>query len=413
LEKLEKIDAENKEFYDQSYEKVTSGAYSIKDILGFDLKKPAVFIPRVPCAHVAPSIVSSCEPAREKSATSILTLLPLYNTLIYPIAPRFKDAKMSEATFRAANDISLEDFLKIVETGRIVPYFVSRYKNYDLSFLQHFLEPGLPRISQLHMDLVRSQNNCNLVNGDCSKCQASGETAKKDISAFMEEGEKPKSHGSCHVCLSIMYNIGINREDILKTTSPLRTICATIDVLASRNLEAAFQTNCPIVRESLGLFAGAPEIADPIEAVVEGLKVKYTSDLDLESYLHLIDEKTTRAVREVITKIMEDPFASKYSERLNSKVFEFNREVEEVGKSKTAKFYHAVSDIAVYGGAEFTKRQARGYFHPKKKDIHRVSEWIASKLMDIHAKATGKDWTIAQLYRTRWKIEQCKKQSHE
>jgi len=83
-------------------------------------------------------------------------------------------------------------------------------------------------------------------------------------------------------------------------------------------------------------------------------------------------------------------------------------EIEEIGKSKAAKFYSAVSDVAVYGGSSFVERQTNSHVKIAKKDLHKASEWIASKLMDLHAMATGKDWTIAQLYRTRWKIEHCK-----
>jgi hypothetical protein len=42
-----------------------------------------------------------------------------------------------------------------------------------------------------------------------------------------------------------------------------------------------------------------------------------------------------------------------------------------------------------------------------KGDAHKVSEWIASKLLDVHAKATGKDWPLAQIYKTRTKIGNC------
>lgn len=409
MKNLERIDAENKEFYKASYENVVTGKYSVKDILGFELKNPTVFVPRVPCSHIAPSIRQHCEPAREKPTSSILTLLPMYNTLLYPVSPTYLKAKVTEAVFEKTNDISLTDFLKAVEKGRIIPYFQARYKYYDANFVQHFLESGLPRIPRAQMELINRRNVCKLTNSDCKKCREHKEEALKDISALGEGQRKPEHYDSCAACLSRVYEMGIPKESLFKTTNPLQILCAIRDVLSSRNVGATVQTNCPRVKEALGLFAGGPEIADPLEAVVEGLKVKYTTELDFESYLALIDGKTTRAVREVTKKIMADPFASKYSERLNSKIFEFNREIEEVAKSKTAKFYHAVSDIAVYGGSKFVEQKTQGYLHGGKKHLQKVSDWVASKLMDFHARATGKDWTIAQLYRTRWKIEQCKK----
>lgn len=407
----QKIDAENREFYDQYYDPVVTGKWSIEDILGFNLKEPIVFLPRVFCGRLTPSIKSYCSLMREKPATSILTLLPLYDKLAYPISPIYGGARMSDDTFEDANEISLPDFLKIVEQGRIIPYFVSEYQQYDISLMQHFLEPGIPRISFHHMGLIRKQNACKLTNGDCEKCKAIGKIAKKDLVDILEKPALSEEDEGCASCLGIAYSIGIKKDDILKTTTRRQTLCAIIDIVASRNMGAVFQTNCPIGREALGLFAGVPEVKNAIESIVDGLKVKYTPDLNFESYLELLDGKTTRAVREITKKILEDPFAAKYSERLNSKIFAFNREVEEVAKTRTAKFYHAISEIAVYGGNKFVERQAQGYFQARKKDLHRVSEWIASKLMDLHAKVTRKDWTIAQLYRTRCKIEQCKKYS--
>lgn len=410
MKSLEKIDAENEEFYETSYKNVVTGKYSTSDITGFDLEAPNVFIPRVPCAHVAAeSEYGYCTLAVEKPTVSILTLLPLYNTLIFPIFPKFSEAKVTQATFEKINDIAPREFLKAVWKGRIIPYFTSLYQNYDNDFLQHFLEPGLPRISSPHMSLIRKLNTCSLSDGDCEACNEKHRIAEKDVSAIAEVLKKREIPHDCISCLFRAYAIGISKETLLKTSSPLFTLCATQDVLASRNIDAAFQTNCPNAMEALSLFAGTSEIPEPIDTIVKGLKVKYTRELDFESYLELLDGKTTRAIKKVTERILEDPFASKYSEQLNSKIFEFNREIEEVAKSKTAKFFHAVSDIAVYGGSKFVERRTKGYIQLGKEHLQKASEWLASKLMDFHARATGKDWTIAQLYRTRWKLAQCKK----
>ena len=405
-----KIDAENKEFYKQSYDDVVSGKWSIRDIIGFETKEPRVFVLGTTCAHLAPSIVSHCEHAREKPVSSILTLLPTYNTLLYPIISKFGGKKMSEAAFKDANDMSLTDFLKVVERGRIIPYFTTGYQAYDTDFLHHFLDTGVPRISRYHMELIKRQNSCKLVDGDCKKCHDASAFARKDLPDFFETPALHEEHKGCTGCLAFAYCLGIKKDAILQVVSPSpqQTLCAIVDVVASRNTEAVFQTNCPIGAGALGLFTGVSGIENAIEAIVDGLRIKYTPDLHFESYLELLDGKTTRAVREIIKKILEDPFAAKYSERLNSRIFAFNREVEEVAKTRTAKFYHAISDITVYGGNKFIERQTQGYLQARKKDLRRVSEWMASKLMDIHAKVTGKDWTIAQLYRTRCKIEQCK-----
>ena len=103
--------------------------------------------------------------------------------------------------------------------------------------------------------------------------------------------------------------------------------------------------------------------------------------------------------------------ALKYSERLNAKIFEYDREIEEVANTRMAKFYHAVSDIAVYGGNKFVERQSQGFIKGTKKELSQISEFIGSKLMDTHARITGKDWTFAQIYRFKCKIKDCAKQN--
>jgi len=60
MKNLKKIDAENEDFFKQSKDNVVSGKWSIEDIVGFKLKEPTVFLPRVSCGHLAPSIASFC-----------------------------------------------------------------------------------------------------------------------------------------------------------------------------------------------------------------------------------------------------------------------------------------------------------------------------------------------------------------
>jgi hypothetical protein len=93
-------------------------------------------------------------------------------------------------------------------------------------------------------------------------------------------------------------------------------------------------------------------------------------------------------------KYIPQKWAAKYSDPLNSKIFEFNREVRELALSRSAAFYEAVSEMAVYGGTKFVERQTKGIIKPKKKSLYKAEEWIASKLMDVHAKVTEKDWTL-------------------
>ena len=405
---IKRIDEENDSFFKESIEDVVRGKMTIRDILGFEIKKPAVLMPSPPCGHLASSVASRCAWISEKPTTSIFSLLPLYDALVYPIQPKRDKEIVSEAAFETAHDISLKDFLSIAERGKIIPYFPRGYSDYDVNLIGHFLEPGLPRISAAHMSLIEKMNVCSIVNSDCGRCREMTATSRKDITEVFKRPLTEKDKG-CYSCLALAYSNGITKDQIMQLKHPEATLCLFSEIFSSRNLDSVFKSNCPLADDALGVFSGLRTNERAIETIVSGLKVKYTAELDLESYLSVLDGRTTRAVREIVKKILDDPFAAKYSEALNSKVFEFNREIGELATSRSAAFYEAVSEIAVYGGTKFIERQSEGFLKARKKDLGRVEEWIASKMMDVHAKVTGKDWTIAQLYKTRCKIEQCGK----
>jgi hypothetical protein len=182
---------------------------------------------------------------------------------------------------------------------------------------------------------------------------------------------------------------------------------ALYDIIISRNLNSIIKTNCQIAKDALGICSGFNNSDEALDLIAKGLKISYSPEIDVGTYLDFLDEKTTRAVREVVAKLMKDPYAMKYSERLNARLCDLNKEIEEIGKTRSAKFYHAMSDIAVYGGSKYLEAKSGSTISIKKGDAHKVSEWIASKLLDVHAKATGKDWTLAQIYKTRTKIGNC------
>lgn len=415
MSKPGKIDAENDQFYKESYEKVVRGKWKLDDIIGFELKKPVSFVPRVRCAHIGPSIASACGIFGKGAVHSFFTLLPLYDTILYPISPQYRSQKVSVATFERTNDISMTNFLSAVERGRVIPYFTNNYEDYNVEFVENFLEPGIPRISNRHLELIRRQNLCKFVGGDCKKCDDIKKLARKDLLDFLEEEERenPEPFSGCSRCIDLAYAIGLSKDEILKCairrkTRPRYVLCSIKEILPSRNIDGVFQTNCPISKETLNLFVRFPGIDSVVENVVNGLKIKYSPDMDFETYLNVLDERTTRAIREIVTKIMEDPFAVRYSERLNSVIFEYNRQIEDVARTKAARFYESISDIAVYGGSKFVERKTQGFVKARKQDLQGVSKWAASKLLDVHARLTGKDWTITQLYRTRCKLEELK-----
>jgi hypothetical protein len=153
----EKIDQENSQFFNEMIDKVEHGKSNIKEILGFDIEGAAVFIPRVPCAHISPT-PRDCKSAAD-GVLSLFSLAPIYDTVIYPIDAGTNDGVLNENTFKAFNNISLEDFLVFVEKKRIVPYFSKRYQKFDKDFIGKFLELGLPRISSAP-SLLNTSNEC-------------------------------------------------------------------------------------------------------------------------------------------------------------------------------------------------------------------------------------------------------------
>ncbi len=398
INRIERIDAENVQFFKEQIDDVEVGKLSVKDILGFNIDKSTVFIP-----EFCPFLVM-----RKSDSSAIFSLVPMYNTVIYPVYSSIEGIIVNESNFQTINGMPLKDFLVFIEKGHIIPYFHTKYSNYDENLIRNFLEPGMPRISIQHMHLVRWLNSKNFEN-NIQKLGVAKDvaTAQKDLSNLLKQPED--SLISCAECLVAAYAMGIEKSKILGSTNTRRLLCGFMDIVASRNLNAVFKTSCKETEEALGLFACNDDFPEPVDAIVKGLKVKYSPELDLESYLNLLDGKTTRAIRQITSNIMEDPFSIKYSEHLSSKIFEYNQEIEEVGRSRAARFYQAVSDIAVYGGNEYVSRQTNALVKANKNNLNRASELIASKLIDIHAKVTGKDWTIAQLYKTRCNIERCKK----
>lgn len=373
--------------------------YSIKELMGFHFQVPSVLTPKLKCPHNTA--------ITETNSSSIFSLTPLYNTIIYPIYEEYNDITLTEKTFHEMTGISLKDFMVFVEKGRIIPYFQRTYARYDPEFIKVFLEPGLPRISYYHMLLLRQQNNCKAMNRRCDECALLQEKSFNELKPLIKRSDDGETRG-CAACFSMLLASGVNKDAILKSQQVGTTICSLVEASIAKNMGTALKTNCTIAKNALDLLSAQtnPEILD---AIVKGLKVSYSPDLDLESYLNLLDGKTTKAIKQITEKILSDPFAREYTDVLNAKLFEYNREIEEVSKSRSAKFYHAISDIAVYSAKKAVENAIQSDVKIEKKTLHESSEWIGSKLMDAQAKVTGKDWTIAQIYRMRCKLSDCKK----
>ncbi len=225
---IERIDKENKNFYQETFEDVEKGKLTIKEILGFEIEGASVFLPRVPCAHINPT--RTLCPTAEENASSIFSLAPIYDTIIYPITYAH-NMPLNEKTFKAINNISIDDFLIFVEKKRIIPYFPIDYGEYDKDFVEKFLEPGLPRISSTHLQLIQLMNKCNVVEGKCKTCKKNMEIAMKDIQAICKDSKDEGMLKNCSVCLQQLYSLGINRDNLFRSEQPELTICALKDIV--------------------------------------------------------------------------------------------------------------------------------------------------------------------------------------
>ena len=251
---LKKIDTENNTFYDEVVEDVDHGKLTIKDILGFNVEGAPVFVPRVPCRHINPP--SGYCPATNDTGNSIFSLAPVYDTIIYPIPKTYENLPVNGEIFEKLNNISLDNFLRFVEQKRVIPYFNYSYSDYDETFIKKFLEPGLPRISKSHFQLVSRVNTCTVVGGDCNKCRNHHEKAIGDIKSLIpkdtKEAQTEEAIQNCGGCLTSLYSLGINREAILNNKSVITTVCALKDIVVSRNMNAVVKSNCRVAKEALG-----------------------------------------------------------------------------------------------------------------------------------------------------------------
>lgn len=381
---LEDLDKEDEEFWKEFHEPVAAGDLAPEEIFGFKLPETRVYLPELRCPL---------------PLTSIYTLLPLYDSVIFPIKPYFeKEKKIKNAKiFRRIHGLSPDEIATLARKGRVFPRFETKLSEFDAKLIKPLLEPGIPRISPAQARLVAFYGFCTLVQNDCQKCELTAKQAEKDF---------PKLHGkSCIGCLAVLYSLGY-RNQVLTIGSIIPKVCMASQAVISRNLNAVFQTRCPVGKKALGMMSNLPE-EQTLEYMLYGLGINYVPEIPLEDYVDILDTKTTKAVRKIVSEMLQDPIARKYRQRLSAKIFEFNQQVEELSESKTAKFYKAVSDLVIYGGNKFVEKQTKNYVKLPKESLKKGAEWLASKVLDLHSWITRKDWTIAQLYRTQCKLEKC------
>jgi hypothetical protein len=398
LANIERIDEENERYYAEFRGAASKGDITVKDVLGFEIKDASVFVSHTNCGVV-------CSPSNlERNEMSIFSLLPLYDSIIYPIPTKGYGKTITSENFKEFHAISLKDFIEIVHKRRVIPYFTYPYSEYDKELAENFLETGIPRISYRHLDLIKSLNICkNAI--DCNNCKKVFRTANSDISELM--GKEIPESSLCSSCLNIAYIQGITKEQLSKLESPNLGVCAIPDIIASRKIGSVFQSNCRAIKETLGLFSSPNN--QSVEMILDGLKVKYTNELEIDSYIELLDGKTTKAVRQAINQILKDPLTSKFSERLNAAIFEYNNEVEEVAKSRAAKFFNAISEMTVFGSNSLLERETNGLIKFGERPLKNTKEALASAMLDAYSTITGKGWSVAQIYKTHCKIENLKK----
>ena len=110
---IKKIDKENMDFYAETVSDVEHGKLTLKDILGFHIEGATVFIPRVPCAQLNPTL-KTCKSADEDTSPFVYSLAPIYDSLIYPIN-ELSEKPLNEKTFEELHNISLDNFITFVE----------------------------------------------------------------------------------------------------------------------------------------------------------------------------------------------------------------------------------------------------------------------------------------------------------
>ena len=404
-ETLKSLDEETYDLALELFEKMMrqNWEFDIWRILGFKTPSPSLMVPYNLCG--LPMV-------------SPFALLPLYSSVLFPVSPFFGAHDESgeyahskirdKKTFRLVHGLSSEEMAFLAEKGRIIPCFMQNYVEYDEGTIKPLLEFGVPRLPR-NISLVLEKGIIN------KKVVELGENfneyldlAQNDLSKIFGISD-PKTLEICGHCLAKLYAQGM--RDSIRTVDMhnIDFVCLVNSLPFSQAFGAVLHTECKWTKGIIADWSGLPKRAS-IESIVRGLKVMYGPNIPLESYLDILDSKTTKAVRIIVQRLLEDPLSRKYSERLSAKIFEVNQEVEELCKSRAAKLFSSVSDIVVYGGDKFIEQQSQKMIKMPKKGLQRIAEWIASKGVDVQARLTGKDWAIAQLSKARCKIESCTKE---
>ena len=394
---LRKLDEEDRKLADELRERMRTSQEPLKleALLGFQLPKTKCFVPSVDCGHIM---------------TPLMSLVPIYENVLLPIHSNYwpyegnKAIRIEEdSTFKSQHGLIPSDLAILAEKGRVIPYFSARYEYYDEKTIKPLLQPGVPRISYGIMEMIRGSAIGIIREG--KNWMGSYELASKDIRNLNFPKEE-EVRINCTMCLSVCYMLGL-RQHFQKSEFGRPHACFVSYAISTQVLDAVLQTECPLATSVLSNIGDLPE-GISIEYILKGLKVNYSPDIPLEDYVDIFDGKTSKALRKILMDLLSDPLSRKYNERLNARIYDLNRQVEELAEGKTAKIFEAISDMALYGGKKFVESQTQRYIKVPKKGFIRLGEWLASKGVDLAAKTQRRDWSIAQLYKARCKLERCK-----
>ena len=389
-ERLRKLDEEDEKLVK---ELAVDKELTLEQLLGFRMPKAKCFVPPVPCGRtMAP--VMSLVPMYE------VVVLPIYSHYWPPRESRQRFYKISKVSvFRKQHGLSPSELVILAEKGRVIPYFEASYVGYSEKIISPLLQPGVPRISPEQMGLIRARP-IELMREERNWADIQ-RLASKDIGKF----DFP--YRGCLYCLSACYMTGLKKYfDTLKSKE-WSAACFVSYALSTRVFDAVLQTECEIAKTLLSHIGGLPD-GFSIDYILKGLKVTYTPNIPIEAYLDIFNGKTSKALRKIVTDLLNDPLSRKYTQRLSAKIYDLNQEVEELAEGRAAKVFEAISDMALYVGKKFIELKSQQYVKIPKKGFVKLAEWFASKGIDLRAKIERKDWSIAQLYKARCKMERCK-----
>jgi len=381
---LKHLDDESDSFVKEMMPSVLNDECKIEDIFGFKLSEKKA---RADLMH---------------SEVSLRSVIPLYDEILVVIPPEISDKKLFEKRFH----FTPEEFAFLAEKGRVIPILNESYQKYKPQIVEPLLQPGIRHIS--------SDQSWLFTNFGCSNHEylLPPLVEKEEVPGFpgVKAGalcfKKILAHGFGEPLAKVLDDIN---KGLLTEFGPQCIVC--FSMYAHKFLDCSTLRTVPICRppfcQKLNSFI--TEIASRgcifteaffgsdgnMNQIAQGLKVNYSPEVSLENYLEIIDGKTTRAIRKIMNHILEDPMAARYKQRLYSKIYELNKEVDEISQRRLTRMGISTTDIVSY----YLKKLIP--VETARKGI----DWLANVSLSLQAKLLGKDWAVLQLYTTRKRLK--------